>query len=71
MTYQDAQQREMDARKRAADTNYIDTVARLEPDIAMVDASAFYASAAISLKRIADSLEDIAADIKHARLTNT
>lgn len=36
---------------------YQDTVARLEKDIAMIDAGAFYASAAISLKRIADALE--------------
>lgn len=36
---------------------YIETIKRLEPDIAMIDASAFYASAAISLKRIADILE--------------
>lgn len=39
---------------------YLDTVARLEPDIHMIDASAFYASAAISLKRIADALESVA-----------
>jgi hypothetical protein len=36
---------------------YLETVNRLEPDIAFIDASAFYASAAISLKRIADALE--------------
>lgn len=36
---------------------YLDTVKRLEPEIHMTDASAFYASAAISLKRIADALE--------------
>lgn len=40
---------------------YLDTIARLEPEIAMIDAGAYYASAAISLKRIADSLEKIAA----------
>lgn len=39
--------------------SYLATLARMEPDIAMIDASAFYASAAISLKRIADSLEQI------------
>lgn len=33
---------------------YLTTVNRLEPDIHMIDAGAFYASAAISLKRIAD-----------------
>ena len=36
---------------------YLDTLNRMEPDIHPVDASAFYASAAISLRRIADSLE--------------
>lgn len=39
---------------------YLDTVKRLEPEIAMIDPGAYYASAAISLKRIADSLEKIA-----------
>lgn len=37
---------------------YLGTVGRLEPDIHPIDASAFYASAAISLKRIADALEE-------------
>lgn len=36
---------------------YQGTVQRLEPEIHPIDAAAFYASAAISLKRIADSLE--------------
>lgn len=36
---------------------YLDTVSRLEPNIGMIDEGAFYASAAISLKRIADTLE--------------
>jgi hypothetical protein len=36
---------------------YAKTVDRLEPDIAMIDTGAFNASAAISLKRIADCLE--------------
>lgn len=39
---------------------YLATVARIEPDIHMVDAGALYASAAISLKRIADAAEIIA-----------
>lgn len=39
---------------------YQETIGRMEPDIAPVDASAYYASAAISLKRIADALELIA-----------
>lgn len=37
--------------------SYLDTISRLEPDISPIDASAFYASAAISLKRLADSAE--------------
>lgn len=36
---------------------YSETVARIEPDIAMIDPGAYYASAAISLKRIADFLD--------------
>ena len=36
---------------------YLETIDRMESEIAAVDASAFYASAAISLKRIADALE--------------
>lgn len=39
---------------------YQETVKRLEPDIAPIDASAFYASAAISLRRSADAQEDTA-----------
>lgn len=39
---------------------YLGTVDRLEPDIAPIDASAFYASAAVSLKRIADNFEKMA-----------
>lgn len=35
---------------------YLKTVERMEKDIHMVDPGAFYASAAISLKRIADTL---------------
>lgn len=47
------------ARKNAKDASelYGFTVDSLEPDIHMIDAGAFYASAAISLKRIADALE--------------
>ena len=40
-----------------SDDVYLQTVDRLEPEIHMIDAGAFYASAAISLKRIADALE--------------
>lgn len=36
---------------------YQHTMNRLEPDIHMIDPGAYYASAAISLKRIADALE--------------
>ncbi len=43
---------------------YMATVRRLEPDITAIDASAFYASAAISLKRIADALDFIAAELR-------
>ncbi len=39
---------------------YLDTVARMEPEIAMVDTGGAAASIAISLKRIADSLEKLA-----------
>lgn len=35
---------------------YLETIDRLEPDIHMIDAGAGWASAAISLKRIADEL---------------
>jgi len=37
--------------------NYVATIESIEPDISPIDATAFYASAAISLKRIADALE--------------
>lgn len=40
---------------------YMDTVRRLEPSIAQIDKGYFYASVAISLKRIADSLDEIVA----------
>lgn len=36
---------------------YLDTIQRLEPDIAMIDPGAYYASAAISLRRMADAAE--------------
>lgn len=36
---------------------YLATIERLEPDINPIDASAFYASAAISAKRSADATE--------------
>ena len=42
---------------RNPDDPYLDTVARLEPDIAMIDTGAGFASIAISLKRIADTME--------------
>jgi hypothetical protein len=38
---------------------YLSTVRRMEPEIAPIDAAAFYASAAISLKRIADVLTEL------------
>lgn len=49
------------ARRRAVAANttdaYTTTVESIEPDVHPIDASAFYASAAISLKRIADVAE--------------
>ncbi len=36
---------------------YLETIERLEPEIAVIDTGAFNASAAISLKRIADAME--------------
>lgn len=41
---------------------YTGTVNRMEPEIAMVDTGAALASIAISLKRIADSLEKLTGD---------
>ena len=38
---------------------YLDTVSRIEPDIAMLDRDAALASIAISLKRIADNIDYI------------
>ena len=38
---------------------YLKTISRLEPEITAIDASTFYATAAISLKRIADLLEEL------------
>ena len=35
---------------------YLDTISRIEPDIAMIDTGAALASIAISMKRIADAL---------------
>ncbi len=46
----------VDKMKREVDA-YLATIDRLEPNIAAIDASAAYASIAISLKRIADTLE--------------
>ena len=47
------------AKEQESVSAYLDTVRRLEPEIAMVDRDAALASIAISLKRIADSLEAI------------
>lgn len=49
---------------------YAGTVDRLEPEISMIDASSFYASAAISLKRIADSLAFIVDTVKEDKERN-
>lgn len=48
------------------ETAYLETIRKIEPDIAMIDAGAFYASAAVSLKRIADALEKITPALPHA-----
>lgn len=40
---------------------YLDTVGRIEPEVAMIDPGAGWASTAISLKRIADALERLVA----------
>lgn len=47
---------------------YLDTVARLEPDIVPIDLSAAAASIAISLKRIADSLEKLVLAVRIEKL---
>jgi hypothetical protein len=41
--------------KSAIHDAYLETIERMEPEISPVDPGAFYASAAISLKRIADN----------------
>lgn len=56
MNEREQQQSAIDARKRVVDV-YTATIDRLEPEIGMIDPGAFYASAAISLKRIADLME--------------
>lgn len=38
------------------DNAYLETITKIEPDIAMIDAGAGWASIAVSLKRIADAL---------------
>lgn len=38
--------------------SYLETIGRMEPEIAMVDRDAALASIAISLKRIADALNE-------------
>jgi hypothetical protein len=53
----DEMRRESEAAGRRVDA-YLDTIKRMEPDIAMVDHDAAMASVAISLKRIADSIEE-------------
>ena len=48
----------------AIDNAYLNTVHRLEPDITPIDLPAAAASIAISLKRIADALEERATDCR-------
>jgi hypothetical protein len=55
-------------KRKVATDAYLATIDSLEPDIASIDPGAFYASAAISLKRIADSL-DIIKKLMSANLT--
>lgn len=50
--------REAEAAGKRADA-YLDTVKRLEPNITQIDADTYYASAAISLKRLADNSDRI------------
>lgn len=55
-----ASNRESKTRKTKEERNvdsYLDAVNRLEPDIHPIDPPAFYASASISLRRIADIME--------------
>lgn len=55
--------KELEERRAKAENNnegYSATIDSIEPDINPIDASAFYASAAISLKRIADVAELVA-----------
>lgn len=49
---------ETDRLKRAVD-GYTNTIERLEPELHMIDTGAGIASIAISLKRIADALENL------------
>jgi hypothetical protein len=55
--------------KAAAVGVYQATIERLEPEIAMIDQGAAAASIAISLKRIADSLERIENNAAIASIT--
>lgn len=61
--------REGEAAGRRVDA-YLNTIERMEPDIAMVDAGAAYASIAISLKRIADSLDRMASASEFGKQTD-
>lgn len=56
---------EAEAAGRCADA-YLETVKRMEPDITPVDQDGAAASIAISLKRIADSLEHLPDAISNA-----
>lgn len=56
--------------ERNPDNPYLDTIARMEPDIAMIDAAAGWASIAVSLKRIADTLERLEILLLIARTPN-
>ena len=52
-------------KEKAAVSTYQATIERLEPDIAHIDASAGWASIAISLKRLADTQEQMLILMQH------
>jgi hypothetical protein len=46
---------------------YRETVDRLEPDIAMIDAGAGHASSSISLKRVADAMDGLTGSLERVQ----
>lgn len=53
------------SRESEAVDAYLHTINRIEPEVAMIDDGAGWASIAISLKRIADALESIEHKLPH------